>query len=354
MEKTRATQVEALRDQFQKHGVRKVKVGGFDVDGILRGKYLSLEKFWSAAEGGLGFCDVVFGWDISDQLYDNATVTGWHTGYPDVRATIDLSTYRIIPWEPGTAAFLLDFEAEPGKPLLVSPRQLLKRIDERARSMGFSVKVASEYEFFLFRETPESVRAKGYSNLTPLSPGMFGYSWLRASENAPLVHDLQDQLAAFDLELEGFHTETGPGVYEAALGFSEALAQADRAVLFKTGAKEIGARFGIMPSFMAKWNQHLPGCSGHIHQSLSDGKANQFYDAKSPRKMSKLFDGPATVKGTYAFQSNYVQRTYSVLDQLPFMNGGIYWTLREFAVEPAGAFPPYPLPVRTFGRAVSC
>ena len=156
MEKTRATQIEALRDQFQKHGVRKVKLGGFDVDGILRGKYLSLEKFWSAAEGGLGFCDVVFGWDMSDQLYDNATVTGWHTGYPDVRATIDLSTFRVIPWEPGTAAFLLDFESEPGKPLLVSPRQLLKRIDERARSMGFSVKVASEYEFFLFRETPES------------------------------------------------------------------------------------------------------------------------------------------------------------------------------------------------------
>jgi hypothetical protein len=34
----------------------------------------------------------------------------------------------------------------------------------------------------------------------------------------------------------------------------------------------------------------LPGCSGHIHQSLSDGKANLFYDAKSKRKMSKLFE----------------------------------------------------------------
>ena len=217
MEKTRATQVEALREQFQKHGVRKVKLGGFDVDGVLRGKYLSLEKFWGAAEGGLGFCDVIFGWDLGDQLYDNATVTGWHTGYPDVRATVDLATFRMIPWEPGTAAFLLDFEAEPGKPLAVSPRQLLKRVEDKARSMGFLVKVASEYEFFLFRETPESVRAKGYANLSPLSPGMFGYSWLRASENASLVHDLQDSLAAFDIEVEGFHTETGPGVYEAAV-----------------------------------------------------------------------------------------------------------------------------------------
>ncbi|MCX8518204.1 MAG: hypothetical protein ORN29_09150, partial [Rhodoferax sp.] len=32
--------------------------------------------------------------------------------------------------------------------------------------------------------------------------------------------------------IEGLHTETGPGVYEAAIGFSEALEQADRAILF--------------------------------------------------------------------------------------------------------------------------
>jgi hypothetical protein len=45
-----------------------------------------------------------------------------------------------------------------------------------------------------------------------------------------------------------------------------------------------------MPSFMAKWNQHYPGCSGHIHQSLSDGKKNLFYDAKGRHSMSKLFE----------------------------------------------------------------
>src|SRR5438045_2177762 len=140
MEKTRADQIEGLREQFQKHGLRKVKLGGFDVDGVLRGKYVSLDKFWSVAEGGLGFCDVIFGWDMSDQLYDSATVTGWHTGYPDTRATIDLSTFRMIPWEPATAAFLLDFESEPGKPLPVSPRQLLKRGEATARPMGFAVK----------------------------------------------------------------------------------------------------------------------------------------------------------------------------------------------------------------------
>jgi glutamine synthetase len=289
MEETRASQIEGLREHFRKQGVRKVKLGGFDVDGVLRGKYVSLDKFWSVAEGALGFCDVIFGWDLGDQLYDNATVTGWHTGYPDTRATVDLSTFRMIPWEPGTAAFLLDFEAEPGKPLAVSPRQLLKRVEDKARSMGFLVKVASEYEFFLFRETPESVRAKGYANLTPLSPGMFGYSWLRASENAPLVHDLQDQLAAFDVELEGFHTETGPGVYEAAIRYDQMLRAADKAALFKTAVKEICARHAVMPTFMAKWSKELPGCSGHLHQSLWSLEGQPlFLDPRAHQGMGKL------------------------------------------------------------------
>ena len=142
--KPRQEQIEALRGEFQRSQIRTVKLGGFDLDGILRGKYLSLDKFWSTAESAVGFCDVVFGWDSGDVLYDNAKVTGWHTGYPDIRATIDLATYRKIPWEPGVAAFLLDFESEKGEPHPASPRQVLQRVDAKARSMGFQVKASSE------------------------------------------------------------------------------------------------------------------------------------------------------------------------------------------------------------------
>jgi glutamine synthetase len=119
---------------------------------------------------------------------------------------------------------------------------------------------------------------------------MFGYSLLRANANREFFAALMGELGDFGVPIEGLHTETGPGVYEAAIMFSEALEQADRAILFKTAAKEIGARFGIMPSFMAKWNAQLPGCSGHIHQSLSDGKKNLFFDAKGRHGMSKLFE----------------------------------------------------------------
>src|SRR5258708_15169766 len=240
----RAAQIDHLREEYKKHGIRKVKLGGFDVDGVLRGKYVSLDKFWGVAQGGLGYCDVIFGWDSGDQLYDNATVTGWQSGYPDLHATVDLSAYRRIPWEEGTAAFLLDFDVP------VSARQLLQKVDAKARAMGFTVKCACEYEFFIFKETRESVRAKGYSNLTPLSPGMFGYSWLRASENAPLVHDLLDSLNAFDVEVEAFHTETGPAAYQPPLKHDALVRAADKAALFTPAAQERCSPPGPLPRFL--------------------------------------------------------------------------------------------------------
>jgi glutamine synthetase len=266
-------------NDLEKQGVRRVKVGITDIDGILRGKYISLEKFASAAKSGLAFCDVVLGWDIGDALYDNVSFTGWHTGYPDAQCRIDPGTERRIPWEPGTAFFLMDLYGRDGEPLPLSPRQVLRRVTERARTMGYAARMAAEYEFWFFRETPHSLREKGFRNLTPLSPGMFGYSVLRASQNAPLVLEIIEHLAGFGVPLEGFHTETGPGVYEAAIAVDDALAAGDKAALFKTAVKEIAARHGVIPTFMAKWSPDLPGSGGHIHQSLSsiDDDGNLFF-----------------------------------------------------------------------------
>jgi glutamine synthetase len=269
----------------------KVKVAITDVDGVLRGKYIHKDKFLSAAEGGFGFCNVVFGWDASDVCYDNARYTGWHTGYPDAVARIDLATHREVPWDNKVPFFLADFQGEGGGPLGVCPRQLLRRVVERAQTAGYSALMSLEYEWFNFRETPQSLADKGYLSPQPLTPGMFGYSLLRLNQNHPFVNALFDEMAAFRVPIEGLHTETGPGVFEAAILYSDPVEAADRAELFKTGAREIGHRFGIMPTFMAKWNAELPGCSGHVHQSVWDreGKTNLFFDERDPQRMSALF-----------------------------------------------------------------
>src|SRR5438876_2701420 len=131
--------LKTIETLLAQHSITKIKVGGFDIDGVLRGKYISRDKFDSAAETGLGFCDVVFGWDSSDSLYDNVKVTGWHTGYPDQPARVDLTSFRVIPWEPDTALFLLDLE------LPMAPRTVLKRAISRATEMGFEPYFSAEY-----------------------------------------------------------------------------------------------------------------------------------------------------------------------------------------------------------------
>ncbi len=277
-------------EAVKKSGSGKVKVAVSDIDGVLRGKYLHVDKFAGAVEGGFGFCDVVFGWDAHDVCYDNTQVTGWQHGFPDALARIDLATARRVPWDADVPFFLADFVDADGGPYPVCPRQTLKRVLARAAKLGVVPMAGMEFEWFNFAETPASWAAKRGVGPTNLTPGMFGYSLLRMADHAEFFRALMDEMAAFRVPIEGLHTETGPGVYEVAIAFSEALEAADRSILFKTGAKEIGKRFSIMPSFMAKWSQSYPGCSGHIHQSLSDGTKNLFFDPRSPRKMSKLFE----------------------------------------------------------------
>lgn len=276
-------------EQVRRSAGQRVKLAIADLDGVLRGKYVHKEKFLSAADAGFGFCNVVFGWDSSDVCYDNTQYTGWHSGYPDALARIDLSTYRTVPWDGGVPFFLADFEDGQGGPLGVCPRQAFKKVLARAAARGLVLKAGLEYEWFNFQETPQSWAAKGHTSPQPLTPGMFGYSILRLAHNRPYFAALADELAAFGVPLEGLHTETGPGVFEAAILYADGLEAADRGVLFKTAVKEIAHRFGVMPTFMARWNAQLPGCGCHLHQSLwSDGR-NVFHDEADPRRMSRTF-----------------------------------------------------------------
>ena len=274
------------RKIVEERGLTHVKVGVFDADGVLRGKYISKVKFFSALENGFGFCDVVLGWDSNDQLYDNVTFTGWHTAYPDAFVRVLPETCRALPFEENTLLFLCEFvdRAEA-----ICPRGVLRRVLQQAEKLGYAVNAAFEYEFFLFDETPESVREKGYRNLTNITPGYFGYSGLRSSVWADLYHEILDSFEAMRIPIEGLHTETGPGVLEAALYYDLGLEAADRAALFKTFMKVLAQRRGLMATFMAKWSNSYPGQSGHIHMSLKgkDGKA-PFHDPKAPHGMSKL------------------------------------------------------------------
>ena len=278
--------VEDAKCIVNERNLTHVRVGVFDVDGVLRGKYISKEKFLSSLDDGFAFCDVVLGWDSKDKLYDNVTYTGWHTGYPDAPMRVVPESCRALPFEDNMLIFIAEFT---GQAATICPRNLLKRVIKRAQDMGFDPFAALEYEFFMFKETPQSAREKNFRNMTTWTPDMFGYSVLRNSVHSDFMTQILAMSEAMDFPIEGLHAETGPGVLEAAIAVDNAENAADKAALFKTFMKVLAQRHDLMATFMAKWSKDYPGQSGHIHVSLRhrDGSGSAFYDANQEHNMSK-------------------------------------------------------------------
>ncbi len=265
-------------------GHQFVKLGVFDMDGVLRGKYMSTSKLLSVLEKGFGFCDVVLGWDVADELYDNSSFTGWHTGFPDAPVRIVADSLRQLPLDGETPFLLCEFD---GAAEDLCPRAALRRTLSRARDAGFQVRAGFEYEFFVFDETSESLRAKDYTNLTPLSRGQSGYSVVRATQNSDFYRAILEACSATGVPLESLHDETGEGVLEAAIAVDEGMKAADYAAMFKVCTKIVASGHGKAATFMAKCNTDWPGQSGHIHVSLQDASgAPVFFDKDAPHSMS--------------------------------------------------------------------
>ncbi len=278
--------IEDVRDIIEERQLSHIKVGLFDTDGVMRGKYMSKDKFLSSLDKGFGFCDVVLGWDVRDQLYDNVKYTGWHTGYPDATVRIIPESCRELPLENGGLLFLAEFV---GAAEAICPRGVLRKVLKQAKALGLHIEVGFEYEFFVFNETPESIREKRYQSLKPMAPSEFGYSVIRNSVESQTYQNLLNLCDVMDFPIEGLHEETGPGVLEAAIAHDEALKSADKAALFKTFTKIAMQKEGKMATFMARWSPDYPGQSGHIHLSVNDlSGAALFYDESKPDNISDI------------------------------------------------------------------
>lgn len=258
-----------------------------DIDGVSRGKHLSGEKIASMLDGGGTIASAVFGWDIQDALYQHVSFTGFHTGFPDIGLVLDPATARRLPWDDNCWLILGEHTRADGSPLPICPRQVLKRVLAKAEALGYSAQVGTEFEWFVLDETEVSVRAKGYRNLQTATLGQTNYSPFRLDARRAFVRELFTGLNAIDVPLEALHTEAGPGNFEAAIRYGDALRTADRAVLFKEAVREIGRGHGLLNTFMAKYSTDYAGCGQHLHQSLWRDGRNCFHDERGEHRMSE-------------------------------------------------------------------
>jgi glutamine synthetase len=263
---------------LRRRGVETVILAGADTHGIMRGKRLPIAELPRAAEHGVALCEVIWALPVDElePVQPQPEGDGYfpRPGYPDMLAVPDLETARIVPWHDHTALVLCDFVDHDGRAIALSPRAVLRSVVERARSMGVEPIVGVELEFYVLRETPQSVLAKRPSQLRAVDARPSVYGVVAASRHEPFAGAVRETLRQYGLAVEACNPEAGPGQFEINLRAAPALSAADEAFLLKSAVKEIAGRQGLLATFMAKPRADWPGSSCHLHLSLRDGASS--------------------------------------------------------------------------------
>jgi glutamine synthetase len=239
--------------------------------GRLMGKRMVGRYFLDHVAGdGAHACIYLFTVNIDMEPLPGFKLTSWERGYGDMKMVPDLGTLRLIPWLPRTALVFCDVYDDEGAPVEEAPRWVLKRQVARAAALGYVVKTAAELELYCFRESFDAARAKHYHDLTPVASYLEDYHIFQSSKEEPLIGAIRNGMEGADVPVESSKGEWGRGQEEINLVYAEALEMADRAALYKHGAKEIAYLQQCSLTFMAKYAAGAAGSSFHIHSSLWD------------------------------------------------------------------------------------
>jgi glutamine synthetase len=283
------TDWESFLVAVEKGEVDTVILAGVDMQGRLYGKKVPVGHFIESLKDGIHTCALNFAWDISLTLgeFDYCNV---NTGFHDIKTTPDLNTLRLYPWVEKTALVMCDAYDDEGNPVEVAPRTILKKQIGKAQKMGYSVQAASELEFHLYKETPESIREKNFHEPKPLFPYPVDYSIYRLNVDDWFLKQLTRNLDLANVPVDSLKGEWGLGQVELNIKHSEILEMADRTAIYKGGIKEMAILNNIMATFMAKVSSNSAGSGGHTHISLWDlnGDKNLFWDQDGEFQLSKI------------------------------------------------------------------
>jgi glutamine synthetase len=262
--------LEELTDLVDRGEIDTVLLAMTDMQGRLQGKRLTATHFLSeVADHGAEGCNYLLAVDVDMNPVDGYEMASWEKGYGDFAMRPDLDTLRRVPWHPGTVLCLADLEWGDGRPVLASPRQVLRAQLARLAERGWSANAGTELEFILFRDTYEQAWAKGYRDLIPANVYNVDYSLLGTARVEPLIRRIRNAMQGAGLAVENSKGECNLGQHEINFRYADALRTADDHAIYKTAAKEIAAQEGMAITFIAKFNER-EGSSCHIHFSLAE------------------------------------------------------------------------------------
>ncbi len=280
--------LDALREKVSSGQIDTVITAIPDMQGRLMGKRFQAEFFLESAYEETHCCNYLVATDMEMYTVDGYASTSWAAGYGDYIMKPDLNTLRLLPWLEGTAMVTCDLLDHHTHALVPhAPRSVLKQQIERLKAMGLGSAVASELEFFVFRESFEELRDRGYRDMTTISPYNEDYHIFQTTKEEGLMRAIRNGLQGAGVRVENTKGEADPGQAEINVRYGDALEMADNHCLIKNAVKEIAFLNDRAVTFLAKWSHDAAGSSCHIHQSLvSDGGDPVFFDPNAEYGMS--------------------------------------------------------------------
>ena len=281
---------EELKSRVAAGSIDTVLVCLVDMQGRLMGKRFHAAFFVQSGYKETHNCNYLLATDLAMHTVEGYAATSWAKGYGDYTMKPDLATLRVIPWLEGTAMVLCDIlDHHTHQEVAHSPRAILKRQVARLAEMGLKPMMATELEFFLFRESYDELRNASYRDMTTLSAYNEDYHIFQTTKEENVMRAIRNGLHGAGIPVECSKGEADAGQEEINVKYSDALDTADNHAVTKNGCKEIAWQNGRALTFLAKWHHEAAGSSSHVHQSLwtLDGKP-AFHDPKGEYGMSDL------------------------------------------------------------------
>jgi glutamine synthetase len=273
--------VDDLRKEADEGTIDTVVTAFTDMQGRLFGKRIQVDYFLNdVVDHGVEGCNYLLALDMEMDPVPGYEMANWEGGYGDFGIVPDMATLRRVPWLDRTALVLCDVANHDGSPVVASPRQVLIAVYERAREMGYTPLMATELEFYLYKESYAEAWEKDFRDLTPTIPYILDYHILATTMDEQYLGAIRRGMHAAGIPIEFSKGEAWYGQHEVNTRYADAVTAADRHTIYKNGVKEIAFLNGISATFMAKPSEKDIGSSCHVHASLvGDDDKSVFVDA---------------------------------------------------------------------------
>ncbi len=280
---------EAVRFLELNPNVTTVELLVSDLNGVLRGKRIERELLLKCYEKGFYLPGSVMSLDATGTTVEEGGL-GMDVGDRDRLCFPVPGTLSLVPWHPegDRAQALCMMHETDGGPFFADPRQILSAAVERFNTLGYTMGVALELEFYLV----DIHRDERGMLQPPLIPGTDRrmsstqvYSVDDLDDYDFFIRDVVDTAREQGVPADTVIAEYAPGQFEVNLHHGpDVLAAADQSVLLKRVISSVAKKHDMIATFMAKPYIAESGNGLHMHLSLMDEAGKNVFAPSDPEQ----------------------------------------------------------------------